>query len=334
METLKFITFTDVHVSSINPASRLGSYENDIIDKLKQIKRAGEKTKTDFFLFGGDLFNLKAPMRNPHELNSRLINLFKSFPAPIYSTEGNHDLRNDSYTTFDEQPLNVIYASGALVQARDIRFTAKGLRVRVRSFPFQEVPDLKSLPRAKDGTTDLDICLLHLYASPKGGMLFHQVLFAYDEIAELGDDIFLLGHYHIDQGIEFIEPFGRNQVFINVGAVGRGTTSEDDLNRTPKIGLVEVTKTESSFSIKCQAARLAVRPATEVFDLKAKEEDTKRHKDAEEFVSKLQADTITSTEGDGEDRVKSELSGMSLEKAVVDRVIHFLEEADLQRKVQ
>jgi len=76
MSVLKFITFNDVHVSAINPASRVGNYERDIFSKIEQIKKIGDAVGASFFVFAGDLFHLKAPMRNPHALNSKLIELF------------------------------------------------------------------------------------------------------------------------------------------------------------------------------------------------------------------------------------------------------------------
>jgi len=330
MEPLKFISFTDAHVSSVNPASRIGDYEQDIFDKLRQIKAVGEKLSVDFFLFAGDLFQLKAPMRNPHSLNTRLIDLFKSFPAPVYATEGNHDLRNDSYDTFDEQPLRVIYSSGALIQARDIRKTIKDIRVRIRSFPFKEQPDFSSLPKTKDGTTDLDICLLHLYSTLSGGTMFHHKLFSYEEIATLNDDIFVLGHYHVDQGIETILTEGRKQAFINVGAVSRGTYVDDDIKRAPKIVLVTVEKNGTELVPEYKSIKLNVKPYTEVFDVEKHEEDKKKIVEAEAFVSKLQSDLTVVTEE--EDRVKAEVMGLNIEKAVLTKVLSLLEEADLNRK--
>jgi DNA repair exonuclease SbcCD nuclease subunit len=330
MEPIRFITFTDVHASVVNPASRLGSYEEDIFDKLNQIRKVGEKSKVDFFLFGGDLFNLKYPMRNPHELNSKLIKLFKSFPAPIYATEGNHDLRNDSYETFQEQPLCVIYSSGALIQTRDERFEVKGLKVRIRSFPFKEEPNLLEIPKAKDGTADLNICLLHLYSSLEGGALFKQKIYSYKEIAELGDDVFLLGHYHLDQGIETLEHDGVNQTFVNVGAISRGSLADDKLERIPQIGFVEVSKPGETLVFKCQSGKLRVKPFEQAFDVVKKAEEKKQLEDAEIFVSKLQSDLTVAD--DDEDRVKKEVMALDVDKEVLDKVVYFLEEAELTKK--
>jgi DNA repair exonuclease SbcCD nuclease subunit len=328
VSNLKFITFTDVHISSVNPSSRKGDYEQDIINKLEQIKTIGVKVGVDFFICAGDLFNLKAPMRNPHALNARLINLFKSFPAPIYTTEGNHDLRQDSYETFDEQPLNVIYSSDALIQARNIRKTINGITFRIRSIPFQEEPDLALIEHAGDDV-DLSIFILHLYASLEGGMLFKTKLFSYYDIAKLMDDIYVLGHYHVDQGIETLVDNGKSQHFVNIGSISRGALSEEDIKRQPKVALITVKKEDGKISVENTVVRLQVKSPDEVFDLVVHEREKKEQKEAQEFVSKLQTDMIDVPK---EDRITEEVNMLNLDKKVLNKVNYFLNEAYLQRK--
>lgn len=329
MDKITFVTFTDIHMSSVNPSSRKGNFEQDVYGKLEQIKAIGDKVEANFFICAGDLFNLKAPMRNPHALNSRLINLFKSFPAPIYATEGNHDLRQDSYETFDEQPLNVIYASDALIQARNIRKTVNGISFRIRSIPFQEEPDLATIERANDDV-DVSIFILHLYATLDGGMLFKTKLFSYSEIAQLKDDVFVLGHYHVDQGIEILTEQGKPQHFVNVGSITRGTLSDEDVNRQPKVGVITVKKENGKISIEHMIVKLKVKPVEEVFDLVVHEREKKEQKEAQEFVSKLKTDMI---EVPKEDRISDEINVLNLDKKVLDKVNYFLNEAHLQRKL-
>jgi DNA repair exonuclease SbcCD nuclease subunit len=329
MGTIKFLTFTDAHISSVNPSSRKGSYEDDIYAKLEQIKIVGAKLGVNFFICGGDLFNLKAPMRNPHDLNSKLITLFKSFPAPVYMTEGNHDLRNDSYETFNEQPLKVLYASDALIQARNIRKTINDITFRIRSIPFEETPDISLIERAKDDV-DVSIMILHLYATPDGGMLYKTRLYSYPEIAKLKDDIYVLGHYHPDQGIQIIEEAGcKKQYFINVGAISRGTLAEEDLSRHPKIALVTITKTDGTVSIETSIIRLKVRPVEEAFDVVVHEREKKEQVEAQEFVSKLQTEI---GEVPKENRIEEEVVNLNLDKKVLDKVNYFLNEAHLQKR--
>jgi DNA repair exonuclease SbcCD nuclease subunit len=327
MSDIKFITFTDVHISDINPQERRGSYRDDILHKLKQIKAVGKKLNVDFFICAGDLFNLKAPMRNSHELTSMLIELFKSFPAPVYMTEGNHDLRNDSYDEFDKQPLNVIYKSGAMIQLRskEVWDKNKEFSIKLRSFPFQENPILSDLPKSSDN--DFSVCVLHLYSTKDGGDLFGQQLFSYPEIAELNDDIFVLGHYHIDQGVEKLNTYGKDQQFINVGAISRGSLSEDNINRIPKFSLVTVTPDKKA---KIQVVKLKVRPAEEAFYLERKKKQKEKIERATEFVEKLK--TELEDKEATPDNIDDNIKDLKIGDNIIKRVKHYMEEADLLLK--
>lgn len=324
-KSIKFLTFNDVHISDTTPGSRTGNYRDDILDKLSQIKLVGKKTGVDFFLNGGDLFHFKQPMRNSHQLVNMLTRLFKTFPAPIYSTEGNHDLRYDSYDTFDQQPLSVLYENEVLTQARYIFRDINGVKVRIRSFPFSEEPDLGALSKELDPKgeeADIKICMLHLYSTPKGGTLFKHKLFSYDEIATLGDDIFLLGHYHIDQGIQKIG----NQHFINVGALSRGSLSEDNIKRKPKTAYVTVSKEDDKVVIKVVEVNLRVKPVEEIFNLEEKEEEKKKIKQAEAFVNELQSDIKNS--GSSKNDVNQVVENLNIDKSILDRVRQYLVSAE------
>ena len=330
MKKIKFITFTDVHISDINPSARLGNYKRDILDKLRQIGAAGKKLGVDFYLFGGDLFHIKAPIKNTHNLVVQLTDTFKNYGAPIYSTEGNHDLRG-SYENINEQPIQVLYSSGTLKQLREEQLDINGIKIVLRSTPFNEKKDVELPPLNREGRgCDASVCILHLYATPDGGMLYKNRLYSYDELAVTGDDIYFLGHYHIDQGINVLNK-GFPQYFINVGAVSRGTTSEDNIKRDPKIGYVEIEKDDSGkISIKAQAIKLKVKPASEVFDLDEKEAEKVKIEATAEFAEKLQNDVegvVTSTVS-----LEDEVAKLQAEQEIIDSVKFYLEQADLALK--
>jgi len=326
---MKFLTFTDVHASAINPESRVDDYLADILAKLAQIGQAGRKLGVDFYILAGDLFNLKYPLRNPHNLNRALIDMFKGYGAPVYATEGNHDLRNDSYETFNEQPLSVLYASGALHQIRDERVVCyDGVEVHLRGFPFVEDPDIELMPKAPR-ESDYSISVLHLYSSLGGGTLHGTKVYSYPEIAALGDDMFVMGHYHIDQGITSIQHEGRKVTFVNVGAVSRGSLVEDNLDRIPRIGYVEVTRDGDTVRVDTKSVRLKVKPSSEIFDLEAKREEKKKMDEAEAFVERLR---VEESEEPGEERLEAALTSLDVDKVVLESVRHYLEEADITLK--
>ena len=106
----------------------------------------------------------------------------------------------------------------------------------------------------------------------------------------LNDDIFVLGHYHSDQGIQIFKNSNKDQIFINVGAISRGTLTEEDTKREPKIGIVSVIKNENKISYKCNVAKLKVRPVDEVFDIVTHERTKKEKKEAQEFVEKVKTE--------------------------------------------
>jgi predicted phosphodiesterase len=332
MSEIKFISFTDVHISDINPQSRIGSYRDDILDKLKMIGNLGRKLNVDFYLCAGDLYNLKAPMRNSHLMNTMLIELFSSFSAPVYMIEGNHDLTNDSYENFDKQPLSVLYSSGALkrLSGRTVNFS-KGegtpISLELRGFPFAETPDLGQYPKANRSSVDVSVCALHLYATPEGGNLFKQKLFSYEEISQLNDNIFVLGHYHVDQGVVKTG----DQHFINVGAVSRGSLSHDNIARIPKVCVVTCKKEKEEVLIDTQVVRLKVKPAAEVFLIEEKEKEEKKMLEAEAFVTQLREAIVDDNEIDTAEGYLGVLkdSKADIDKKVLEKVEYYINEADI-----
>lgn len=331
MSTIKFITFTDVHISDTNPSSRIGNYREDILNKLRQIGKVGKKLGVDFYILAGDLYHFKAPTRNSHALNRMLIEVFQEFGAPIYATEGNHDLRRDNYDNFGEQPLSILYTAGVLHQIRDEIITVKDSRVRLSSIPFTEEPDFNVIPRITESFDGLQVCVLHVYATKKGGELFGHKLYSYDEIASLGDDIFVLGHYHVDQGIERISTGSREQTFINVGAISRGSLSDDEITREPKICYVSANLQKSKPPvIKAQPIKLRVKPADEVFNIDKKNAEKHEIEAAEQFVGTLQQEIKNM--GNSVETLDEEIENSNIERSVIDKVKHYLNEADLNLK--
>jgi len=207
--------------------------------------------------------------------------------------------------------------------------TGETLSVAVRGFPFTEEPNLEEYPKAGSGA-DVNVCVLHLYATPDGGSLFKHKLYSYEEISQLGDDIFVLGHYHIDQGVQQIG----DQHFINVGAVSRGSLSHDNITRIPKICIVTCKKENGNVSIEEQVVRLKVKPAAEVFILEEREKEEKKMKEAEAFVSHLKETIASDEEITNTESFMSKLKDdkSNIEKEVLKKVEYYINEADIALK--
>jgi DNA repair exonuclease SbcCD nuclease subunit len=267
----------------------------------------------------GDLYNLKNPSRNSHALNRELIELFKKFKCPVYAIPGNHDLTADDLDTITAQPISVLFASGAVKNLRHEIIEKKGMKVSLVGIPFTKHFDLDKTKIPPKDDAVAQVCVMHLYAGPRAGNLFKERLYGYEELSVLGSDVYVIGHYHEDQGIEWID----KKCFINLGSISRGSLTEERLDHKPKFGLIKITETE----ITAESIPIVIRPPEEVFDLEKRDEEIKQGLDIQKFVEHLAAEVNSS--GVQKTTVEDHLKKMDLEKEVVDMVLSLIQEASL-----
>lgn len=318
-----FISASDIHVSDTGPRSRLDNFKETVLGKIGQMRSACSKLKADAAIIAGDLYNLKAPSRNSHRLNQELIKEFKQFPCPIYMIEGNHDLTANSLDSLAEQPLGVLFADGTLIRLREAIIEKNGVKVSIVGMPYTENIEVKDFNLAPKGDAAAQIGVLHLYSSVKGGMLFKDRLYGYDELSVLGPDVFIIGHYHLDQGT--YEYMGKH--FVNLGSMTRGTLGEDDIAHHPRICMTKICVDEvGNPAITVTPIRLKIQPASEVFDLEKKEEEKLEAKEIEMFVEKLSQEAVSGSIAESK-TMDDIIDSMGIAKIVRDRVIGFIRAA-------
>jgi DNA repair exonuclease SbcCD nuclease subunit len=324
MTEFNIITASDIHIGDINPRSRIDDFKETILGKIEQIRKECVKQNADAFIIAGDLFNLKNPNKNTHGLVRELIEIFKKFKCPVYMIPGNHDLTGNNLESLKEQPLGVLFASGAVINLTDEKLSKKGLSVSLVGIPYLEDLDVSSLSLPPKEDCIAQICVLHLYAGPQAGSVFKERLYGYDELAVLGSDIFVIGHYHVDQGVQTIE----KKHFINLGAISRGSLAEENINHQPKIGLIKINYAEDGPSfvrtIKTDCLPLQVQPADKVFDLIKREKEKKEVSEIHKFVDQLIIGTSSVTTHES---IESQIDKMGVAKAVREKVLFFIHEA-------
>jgi DNA repair exonuclease SbcCD nuclease subunit len=323
MTEFTFITANDIHISDKPPRSRIDDFRETVLGKIHQAGIACNKLKADAMLLAGDLFNIKDPPKNSHCLNQNLIREFKQFNCPIYSIEGNHDLVANQLDSISEQPLGVLYEDKTLIKLREHTIEKNGYKVSLIGIPYIDELDLSTVQIPAKGDCTTQICLLHLYAGLKGGMLYKERLYGYDELEKLSPDIFVIGHYHIDQGV--YEQNGKH--FVNIGSLTRGTLSEEDLAHRPQIGFIRITIDDHgnpSYTVKTIA--LKIKPAAEVFDLDKKKEEIKEDKEMKDFIDKLSSEVVNNTKDEVKD-IDELISKMDMAKEVKNRVLSLIQKA-------
>jgi len=327
MTEFTFITASDIHISDTAPRSRTDDFRVTILGKIAQVRSVCSVLNADAMLLAGDLFNVKYPNKNSHRLNQDLIKEFRQFPCPVYMIEGNHDLYGNNLDSLTEQPLGVLFADGTVTQLREQVINKNGVKVSLVGIPYTDNLELKDLKiPSRDGCVS-QICLMHLYAGIKGGMLFKERLYGYDELGALSPDIFVIGHYHLDQGACEIG----GKWFVNLGSITRGTLAEEDLAHKPQMGLIKISmEDDGTVTKKVTPIRLKIRPAADVFDLTKKEEEQKESKEIEAFVDKLSSEAVRGPDN-AVKSVDDLIDKMDMAKVVKDRVLRFIHEATLAK---
>lgn len=303
-----FLTIGDVHVSDTTPSSRLDNYTDSIFEDLSLAREQALKLKADAVFITGDIFDKKSPTKNSHAVVARAISMFSSFSCPVYSIVGNHDIVNNRIDSLAKQPLNVLFESGALKRLKRVSIGD----VDVCGIDFDETNDYSKLSPKKENNRPL-IAVCHVLATPDGGDMYGEPIFSYKTLAQNSDvDVYVFGHFHNDQGIQKI----KNKQFINIGSLSRGSLTNEEVNRQIKIGKIEWNGKE----LICSEIPLAVKPASEIFDINKKIEMQKKEEEIENFVSSLNKTDLFQDISALSDTIKE----MKLETAIKSRLENYL----------
>jgi DNA repair exonuclease SbcCD nuclease subunit len=288
MPRIAFVFRTDTHLCDRSPISWKGDYPAEIWSSLEQIGQIAKQREANAVLDGGDYFHIKAASKNSHGLNERSARIHRAYPCPLYCIEGNHDLAYNNLESLARQPLGVLYASGVFQHLREQVFKDGNLQVRVVGVPYNPTRTLDDLLRIqkKPGDTHL-VAVVHALAAknppPQVEDFFNEPVFPYEAlISRNGPDVWMFGHWHRDQGVEFI----RDTHFVNLGAVSRGALIRENLERNPKVALIEI----DGDRLTVTPINLSVAPASEVFDLEKKATQEKERHDIDQFILRLISD--------------------------------------------
>lgn len=303
MPRVALIFRTDTHVADKGPGSWKGDYAAEIWSNLEQIGAFAKRHEATAVLDGGDYFHVKTARRTSHATISRTAELHKAYPCPVFCVEGNHDLEHNNLDSIQHQPLGVLYSCGVFQHLREQVFDDGGLRVRVVGVPYSPRRQLQELLAVqKKPGDDFLVAVVHALAceDPPDTVadFFGEPVFRYSElVTEDGPDVWMFGHWHRDQGIVEI----RGKRFVNQGAVSRGALTRENVERTPKVSLVEF----SELGVVSRELPLVVAPAAEMFDFERKERAEAEARSIDAFVQLLQADAAFDSSKTMESNIES-----------------------------
>lgn len=327
MTVIKFMYYTDVHLQETNPPTRVGNYLEDVLGKMQQVMDIGRNEGVDFTMCGGDLFNPKKPSSTKHSLVTKVTKVILSSGVPGYCVPGNHDLQCDDMSSLPDQPLGVLFSGGVLTQVKNGLIFEKGpFRVHLDSFDFEEEPDLEELGNSRENVkADLHLLGAHIYSSPKGGDLFGTKVFSYAELSYTGHDMYLMGHYHPDNGVEDCNYVKDRQTFVNIGSMSRGDHGDENISRKPKCALITLVKDGDQVTWEVEQIILKAKPSEEVFDLVSKEKMARQKEETAGFVAEIEK-AASSTESGASEEEELRII-IPNEKRIFDRTMEYINRA-------
>lgn len=285
---MKFLYFTDSHIRGTNPKSRLDSFFDTVMSKLREIRDLAEKENVDYILHGGDLFD--RPDVSISVMNE-VIPVLQSFSMPIYAVSGNHDIYGHNPITLPRTMMGLLDTLDVIriINGRRILLKKEDVCVQLSGSPYTYGLDREEnrslyLLKERDPEADYAIHLVHGFLMPDST----KAMFSHTTISDIVDtkaDLTISGHLH--DGIPTTEVDGKR--FVNPGAIVRISNSLTELKRRPKILLIDVSKENSTietYYLKSARAGDEVLDRTEIEMHKFKRRELAEFKESIESTGK------------------------------------------------
>src|SRR5712691_1247994 len=279
-KVIRFIGICDPHFSGVDPAAWKLPYFDTMVAALQSIFDFGQREGVDAYLWAGDIFNLKSPLRNSLWFLSDLIDVLKSAGAPHLGIAGNHDVKYGSLVGLKGQPLELLCSAGVfhLLDKDPVRVQnyQNSVRVSGASYELSIADGLLALPH---GPEDVSIGLAHLWFAPTSGTAFGEPTWGPDVLGKANVDVMLIGHHHEEQGV--IETSGK--MYLAPGSFTRTGMHEHDLKRIPAAVYIQIEGTK----VTAMLLRPRFPEPQDHLDLSRREELVSHRLDAEAFTEAL-----------------------------------------------
>lgn len=259
---LKLLFFTDTHIRGSTPKNRKDNFVESLEMKFNEVSKMIKDNDVDFVLHGGDLFDRPDVSIS---IVSKFAKILDRIKVPIYLISGNHDIYGHNPDTIGRTMLGLLDALGVIQTVKfneEVILEKDSIKVQLTGLPY--IYDIDA-PNNKDGyilkevnqDVDYSIHMIH-------GMLLDKPFVKgvpytlIDDIKDTRADITLAGHYHAGFKTTKID----NKYFVNPGSLVRISNSLMEMERIPKVILIELTH---EINIKEIPLKTAL-PGNEVLD--------------------------------------------------------------------
>jgi len=237
---LKLLYFTDSHIRGTPPKNRKDDFLETLENKFKEIIHISKLEDTDYILIGGDLFDRPDISIS---IAGKFANLLNKFKIPIYMVSGNHDIYGHNPKTLNRSLLGLLKNVGLLniVEAGEkIVLKKDNIKVQLTGQPY--IYDIDNTENKHYYIVDSLVADVDYAIHLVHGMLLDKPFIEgipytlVNDIKSTKADITISGHYH--SGFNTINYDGK--YFINPGSIVRVSNSLNELERRPKLLIIEL----------------------------------------------------------------------------------------------
>lgn len=309
---MKILYFTDTHIRGNTPKNRKDIFIDTLENKFKEVVKISLDLDVDYIIHGGDLFDRPDVSIS---IVSRFAKIFSEFRAPIYMISGNHDIYGHNPETINRTMLGLLDVLGLIniINDQKIILEKDNIKVELSGQPYIYDIDLPEnrdyyILKEKNKEVDYSIHMVH-------GMLLDKPFIKgipytlVDDIKATSADITLSGHYH--RGFKTIKT-DEGKYFINPGSLVRITNSLQEIERRPKLVLIDINEDISIKNIYLESALLG----EDVLDRKALENSAFKNERMLQFK-----ETINATMDFEKMDINEVLLQVSSSESVADEVI-------------
>jgi DNA repair exonuclease SbcCD nuclease subunit len=244
---MKFLYCSDLHGKVKNPVSRLDSYVDSWLLKIKEINQLAIANKCSYVIVNGDVFD------TPHISNVLIddfLDIIEQDTVVWKIVVGNHDLVGANWVNSQASALAHIFRRSQFVQMLDVIET-EDTYIKGMNYYCGIEEDLN-----KEGTfhsllEKTTILIPHALITLKP--FFKNVSQVLAENLKTNYDIILCGHLHTD-----FDTILNNARFINLNSIGRTSINEQHY---PEVSIIDTSKVDIK-KIRLKSAK----PANEIFE--------------------------------------------------------------------
>lgn len=252
---MRLLFLTDTHIRGTTPKNRKDDLTITLKNKFKEIVELVEEQKVDFVLHGGDLFDRPDVSVSIVAEFASILNRIK---VPIYIVCGNHDVYGHNPDTINRTMLgllNSLKIVNVVEGDQVVHLNKNNVKVQLTGQPYtynldNELNRSSYLVKEVSEDVNYSIHMVH-------GMLLNKPFIKgipytlIDDIKDTKADITLSGHYH--SGFGSINT--NNKYFVNPGSLIRVTNSIAEIDRMPKVALIDLNENINIEFIELKTAK-------------------------------------------------------------------------------